>query len=204
MTKFFDNYKSRKSYDFKYLIVPEFHDDGAIHFHGLVKGIRPDDLIVPEKIWYRDRQTQELQQVPNRKGYVDWKSYSDKFGWFSCSKIKHYEACARYVSKYITKDMKAIPMGQRLFMASKNLKRPELVFDSDDVPMFAKPDYENEFIKIKDSGVTYGLLPDWYDECSSDLRDEVEPLPDLEEQIFERLTGEQLRMDVEGCYYEVV
>ena len=175
LARFFDNYRQRLSPSFRYLVVPEFHVDGAVHFHGMVHGIRELDLFV------------------NEHGYLDWKQYRDAFGFFSCSKVLHYEACAAYVSKYITKDMITVGKGQRLFMASAKLHRPELVFDAEGIPMFAQPDYENDFVKIKDSTKHFGLLSDWYDECCSELN-ETEELPEREEEIFERLTGVQLTM----------
>jgi len=59
------------------------------------------------------------------------------------------------------------------------------------------PDFENEFVSIKESPDTFGILPDWWMERCSDLNDADEPDdggPLVEEEIFERLTGEQLKM----------
>jgi len=204
ITQLFNNYKKRYSIDFRYIIVPEFHKNGAIHFHGLVRGIRPEDLTVPEYIWYRDHRHGSLRLAKNKNGYVDWTYYSSKLGFFSCSKIKDYEKCARYVSKYITKDLMGLGAGQRLFMASENLHRPELLFDCDDIPcMFSSPDFENKFVRVKETSDTLGVLPDYWSDIGScsDLNDPPDP-PDrpcsdgqlLEEDIFyPRLTGDQLK-----------
>ena len=86
-----------------------------------------------------------------------------------------------------------VSKSQRLFMASKGLRRPELVFDEDNIPMFCKPDYIGEFVDIKEAPTTYGLLSDWVDECCSDLHDE--DMPEKEEDIFEVMTGLQLMME---------
>jgi hypothetical protein len=142
----FKNYKARYAPDFRYVLVPEFHKDGGFQFHGMVRGIRPEDFTVPRMIFQRDRRTGKLRLVPNTKRYVAWAYYSKKLGFFSCSRVKHYEKCARYVSKYITKDLVNMALGQRVFMASTGLERPELVFDCDDIPrMFDNPDFQNDF-----------------------------------------------------------
>ncbi len=198
ITELFKNYKNRYAPDFRYILVPEFHKDGGIHFHGMVRGIRPQDFTVPRKIFQRDRRTGKLRLVPNTKRYVDWAYYSKKLGFFSCSRVKHYEKCARYVSKYITKDLVNMALGQRVFMASTGLNRPELIFDCDDIPrMFGTPDFENEFVAIKESADSFGILPDWWNERCADFAD-MEPDdggPMIEEEIFwPRMTGEQLAL----------
>lgn len=196
ITQLFMNYKQRYSPDFRYIVIPEFHKDGAVHFHGMVKGIRPEDFTIPEYILKRDHITDQVLVVPNTKAYVDWQYYSSKLGYFSCSAVKEYEACAQYVSKYITKALMSLPLGQRVFMASAGLERPELIFDQDDVHMTVKPDYENDFVSVKDSEHSFGFIEEWYGECCSDLND-IGSQYELEEEIFQRLTGEQL-----GLYNE--
>lgn len=192
LRRVFNNYKNRYSSDFKYLIIPEFHKDGAVHFHGVVRGIRTEDLTVPEYVWRRNLKTKELEQVPNTKKYVDWKYYSDKLGFFNCSAIKNYEACARYVTKYITKDLGGLSKGQRLFMSSAGLKRPELVFDMDDIPCVFTPQYQDDFVSMTYSDSGLDVLPSWYGECCSELSD---PVPEVKgEVVFSPETGIQLKI----------
>ena len=172
LTTFFMNYRNRYSDSFRYIIIPEFHKDGAIHFHGMVRGIRLEDFEVPEFIEKRNVRTGELTLVPNTKGYIRWKQYN--LGFFSCSKVLHYEGCATYVSKYITKDLMKLPLGQRVFMASENLRRPELIFDEDDIPLVDYPDYFNEFVYIKDTDTTYGLIDEfWMEGGDKNYDDEI-------------------------------
>jgi hypothetical protein len=198
ITNLFMNYKSRYSCSFRYVIVPEFHKDGAIHFHGMISGINPDYLVVPEMIWKRDRPTGKLEMVPNTRKYVDWPYYSKKLGFFSCSRVKNHTACALYVSKYITKDLLDLPVGVRAVMASKNLERPDLAFDEDNIGMIGEADWKSQFVWISDTNDHMGLVPPWYGECCSDLHD----LPELDEAalrdeaFFPRLTGSQLKLGV--------
>lgn len=194
ITEVFKNYKSRYSPNFRYIIVPEFHKDGAVHFHGVVAGISPEDLTVPKMIWKRNKKTDALELVPNTRRYVDWSYYSKKLGFFSCSLIRNAEKCAWYVSKYITKDLADLPAGGNIFLSSKNLRRPELVFDSDDVPMTFTPDYQDEFcaISYQSDDATIGpFVPAWYGECCADIYDPLD-LPAAEEPFGPRLTGKQL------------
>lgn len=155
LSKLFNHYKDRYSKQFKYLLIPELHKDGAIHFHGLLAGIRPGNLIKPANVQARDLFTGEIKTISNVHGYMDWPYYSEKMGFFSCSKIVNQFAVSCYVTKYITKDLMQLPANANLYMASKGLKRAELVFDMDDLPMQGRPDFRNDFVKIQWHGAEY-------------------------------------------------
>jgi hypothetical protein len=112
LLKFFNNYQQRRSSDFKYLVIPEKHKDGAYHFHGFFVNINPEDL------------------VTNEYGYLDFAPYCKKYGFCSMSPIKDAVACASYVSKYITKDMFSgtIPEPRtHLYYSSRGLKYDEIL-----------------------------------------------------------------------------
>lgn len=149
LAKLFNNYRNRYSKDFRYVLIPEFHKDGAVHFHGLVAGIRPEDLKKPDFVPCRDVFSRELKMIPNVHGYLDWPYYSEKLGYFSCSPIVNQLAVSNYIVKYITKELLKMPVNQQLYMASKGLKRAELVFDCDDFPMVGKDDFHNDFCRIQ-------------------------------------------------------
>lgn len=129
LRKFFNNYKTREFPSFKYMLIPEPHKDGAIHFHGVVNTLY--GLCTPLYIYKRICDGFS-QKFPNRKHYLDWPAFSERFGYFSCSKIRDCEKCATYVSKYITKDLAVWGKNQQLVMKSKGLKKPELVYSTDD------------------------------------------------------------------------
>lgn len=166
--KFFDNYKQKYSKDFIYIIVPEFHSDGAIHFHGCCSGFRDDDLIIPEMIL--KKVGDEVVLVPNTLGYLRWLKYDKNMGIFNCSKIKSNTACAYYITKYITKNMKQIPKGIHLYSCSRSLERPELICDEKDIGLLAPVYYQNEFCSIgytrfDGQGFDVSIYPDWVQEC---------------------------------------
>lgn len=188
----FKNYRNRYAPDFRYIIIPEYHKNGAIHFHGMVSGIRPEDLKVPDLIPKRGRGG-VVELVPNTRRYVDWPYYSQKLGFFSCSKVRNYTACARYVSKYITKDLEQLPKGLNVYMCSQGLRRPELVFDCDDVPCLFQPQHDTKYCSIAylpDVQTIGQYLPDWYGECASDLSDP----PEDDDGLEPRMTFSQLKL----------
>lgn len=81
----------------RYLLVPEFHEDGAVHFHGLFSGIdsAPRPFYWPESV--------------NRKAdgsyYDHWPEYSARYGFSSIEPVNDPVAVGFYVSKYITKTL---------------------------------------------------------------------------------------------------
>lgn len=118
LTQFFKDYKKRKSSDFKYLVVAEPHEDGAIHFHGLCSGFKTGDLYVPDFI------VKDGVLVPNTKGYYRFNSYH--YGFFSCSSVKSHFAVSKYVTKYITKDFltsSIFEKGAQICLHSKGLRQ---------------------------------------------------------------------------------
>lgn len=126
LVQFFNNYKKRVSKDFKYLVVPECHKDGAFHFHGFVSGVT--DFTVPEKVMKRLSDGMYIE-VNNTKKYLRWDSY--KLGWFNASPVKNHYATALYCSKYVTKDLvnhsHAFPKGSQLILHSQGLITPTVI-----------------------------------------------------------------------------
>lgn len=192
----FDNYKQRYSPCFKYLIIPELHKDGAVHFHGVVSGIRPADITIPDYIW----SSRKNKMIPNRKKYVDWEYYSSKLGFFNCSVIKKYGAFANYITKYITKDMLDMEKGCHMYYCSKNLVKPELIYDEDDIPRLVQPKWQGDYCEVtyltEQDSVTLGVLPPYWADRPQDYLEYDNELTELNndglggritEKIYEQL-----------------
>lgn len=107
LNKFLANRVQRKG--LKYIIVPELHKDGAIHFHGLInKAVEmvPSGTYIPpnggkplkgETLKRKGVPLEDCREVFN---IVDW-----KYGFTTAIKIdEERERTARYVAKYITKE----------------------------------------------------------------------------------------------------
>jgi hypothetical protein len=145
---FFKEFKKRYAPDFQWLIIPEFHKDGAIHFHGLISGMPDGELTVPDTIMKR-MSDGEIAVVPNTPKYLYWARYSKRFGIFNCSKVKTSEGVAYYVTKYVTKELSKIPTEVNLYAHSKGLKKADVIYHSyNDSEMLITPSYKNDFCKV--------------------------------------------------------
>ena len=93
----------RKNKDFAFMLIPELHKDKTnYHFHGLMKGINKNEI------------------YKNKNGYFSC-FYFDEIGFNSFDKIKDYEKCCSYITKYITKEPQKISSGHSYFH-SRGLK----------------------------------------------------------------------------------
>ena len=112
--KFLHNTNRRRAKEnkIKYLLIPELHQDGAWHMHGVLYGLLPSDL------------------KKNKNGYLTWQKYNDRFGFMSIDAIKDVERVSSYILKYINKDMEksVIELGAHLYYSSKGLNKAETVF----------------------------------------------------------------------------
>lgn len=108
MNHWIRNSKARHSKHLEYLIVPEYHKSGAIHFHALFKHY--DGQLRPSGVYQNGR---EVFNIPH------W-----HFGFSTACKIDNQNAVANYISKYITKDMITFSCDKRYY-CSQGLRRPE-------------------------------------------------------------------------------
>lgn len=105
-------YAKANNINFRYIVVPEFHKDGAIHFHALI-GDFPKAL-------KKTKVLQNNRRVYNIPGY--------RFGFTNAQKITTADKSSigdlfGYLTKYITKDMPLI-FGRRRYWCSRNLAKP--------------------------------------------------------------------------------
>lgn len=84
-----------------WLIVPEQHQDGAFHMHGLISG----DLDLTH--WKGD--------VYNLNDF--------KWGFTTATPIKDRKRVSSYIAKYLTKEI-VVPKGRKRYWASRALKKP--------------------------------------------------------------------------------
>lgn len=130
----------RKYKDYRYVFITEKHENGAFHFHGLIKGLSLD----------------EGSFIYNDKGKITIPIYSERLG-FDCVKEidvtdNGYSRLCSYIQKYISKDMVKKYNGQ-LYFCSKGLKKATRYIIKD-VPDTIKWDFDNEFVSIKNFDYT--------------------------------------------------
>lgn len=145
------DYRKKYKVDIQYLLIPEPHQDGAWHMHGLIKGIPKEQLklfTLEDKLPYRLR---ELIQE-GRKIY-NWEKYSEKFGWCTLEPVRSQEAVAKYITKYITKSLKLElkrEKEKKLYYVTRGLKTAVKVKEGTINGQLTVPyDYENDYVKSK-------------------------------------------------------
>lgn len=96
-------------YPIKYIIVPELHESGAIHYHGVFFN---------------------LPYIPVKTlRYNIW-----KYGYVDIQLPKGIKSISRYLTKYLTKDFQEnTPVNTKLYFCSRGLSYPQTRF-SDQVP----------------------------------------------------------------------
>lgn len=103
---------------FDYIIIPEFHKSGAVHFHGLLGDI-PANFVEATHPVSRQPISRNERQVYN---LADW-----KHGFTDCEKIIDSEKTASYLTKYITKELMTNKemFRKKRYFSSKGLKKPK-------------------------------------------------------------------------------
>ena len=99
---------------FRYIIVPEKHKDGAIHFHALT-----------DSKHFALKKTNVIQNNKRVFNIPSWRFGFTNAQFFDDDKQK----VAAYITKYITKDMIVLP-NKRRYWCSKNLKKPETYYNA--------------------------------------------------------------------------
>lgn len=111
--KWFNNVKSRKAPNLKYMIVPELHKDGIhYHFHGLLANC--DGLSIVDSGVVQDGKT-----VYNLTDF--------KYGFTTATKVQDTNKVSSYICKYITKELETVLKGKRRYIASRNCDRPQII-----------------------------------------------------------------------------
>lgn len=97
-----------------YLFVPERHQSGAWHFHGLISCGCSSSLRLSDS-GKRDR-----------SGKVIYNIGRYRYGFTTATEVENNEAVTKYITKYVTKDMLGHIKGKKHFWASRNLSRPRI------------------------------------------------------------------------------
>lgn len=110
--------KREKYGKFSYIIIPERHKNGCLHFHMLTKGYRGSIVDSGKK---------------NKKGQIVFNADSWSHGFSTVVKIKgsieDTSKVASYVTKYITKQIDDVHFGKnsRRYWSSKGLLKPKMI-----------------------------------------------------------------------------
>lgn len=97
-----------------WLLVPEQHEDGAYHFHGLVSG----DLCVEEAV-----NPYNGKPLLDNGGRQVYNLLSYQSGFNSAVRSDGRPNLATYIAKYLTKEI-TVPKGRKRYWASRKLQKP--------------------------------------------------------------------------------
>lgn len=118
LSQWLKDVRKRLDADFRYLIVPERHKDGAFHFHGLFANC------------------DGMQIVPSghtdKKGQTIYNIGKYKLGFTTATAVDNQQAVNKYITKYVTKELCEATKGKKRYWASKNCDSPiEEIFTFD-------------------------------------------------------------------------
>lgn len=100
----------------RYILVPELHKSGRIHFHGVFSDV-PNWIL--EKA--RSKKSGRLLRI-NGSSIYNLVNY--KLGFTTVSTVKNIDAVSHYISKYITKELLNLH-NKKNYWHSKNLVKPK-------------------------------------------------------------------------------
>ena len=132
----------------QYLLIPEFHEDGkSWHFHGLMRGIPKEMLVLFTPDMHLPYSI--LDKLKKGECVYDWPFYSSHFGFCNIEPVRDHDKVCGYITKYITKDLESISrLNAHCYYASKGLKRSKIIKRGELAKDFV-PDFENDYIKSK-------------------------------------------------------
>lgn len=123
----------QRLYRFEYLLIPERHKDGALHFHALLTNL-------PSR-WLNNSGITDMQGRPQ------YNLVLYKLGFSKLSAIENLQATARYCAKYVTKEISEQDKGKKRYWHSNGLKKPHIDENVDVKPYINNPNattWDNE------------------------------------------------------------
>ena len=138
----------------QYILIPEKHKDGKNwHIHGLMKGLK--DLRkydISENIPKRMKDKIKKYREENLNLY-EWEGYSKRFGFNCIEPIRNKDACSKYITKYVSKnldnDMGITEKNKKKYYVSRGLKTAKNIAKGVIPIENIFYDFENEYCKIK-------------------------------------------------------
>lgn len=120
----------------KYVLVPEHHKDGAVHFHALC-----NDVLARVDSGHRDKHRRRIYNLP------EW-----PLGWTTAVRLTGtYEAVCRYICKYINKADEKV--GGRWYLSGGDLARPAYLYC--DMPLNA---VSGKYLEIPEAALTLNIV----------------------------------------------
>lgn len=149
-SKFIQNLRNKHNLNIKYLFIPEMHEDGAWHMHGLISGLPRYYL---DRFTLKERLPHYIRKKLKAKELVfDWPMYRERFGFCDLEPIRNMEACCKYIVKYITKDLgRSVKESHaNVYYCSKGLNRATVVYAGEETDKIMFPHFSTVYCDRKD------------------------------------------------------
>ena len=140
-SKYIDNLK-HKYINLRYVFIPENHEDGCYHFHGLIGGCSMKQLgmVNSGKVcchWADKKyngicskeyfeKTKHNHTLTETDGEPIYNLMTFQYGFTTASRICSRQRCNTYVKKYIDKNFGSTDIFKKRFFYSSNLKVPKI------------------------------------------------------------------------------
>lgn len=109
LSKWLNNMRM-KCPEMKYIVIPELHESGRWHFHGLFANVEEMEFVDSGK---RDKKGRIIYNVGN---------YG--LGFSTATEIDDWHKACSYIAKYVTKEMCAVTACKKRYWASRNVDMP--------------------------------------------------------------------------------
>lgn len=149
IAKWINNCNSRYGCKIRYLLIPEPHKNGAWHFHGLLSGVPPDQLV---PFTQHDRIPKRIKEMlKSGRTVYNWSAYASTFGFVTLEAVQDVKRCSAYMTKYITKELmdSSIELNHHVYYCSKGLQRATTVYRGELKQPLDDPDFVNEYVRTK-------------------------------------------------------
>lgn len=143
--------KNRGKFDF--IAVPEFHKDGAIHFHTLQGDSNLDFVHAVNN----KKSSKYYGQPLVRNGREIFNLTNWKYGHSDFEKIESREAAANYCTKYMTKGLMTNPImdGKPKYFRSRGLREPDVSYQMMDDDYFDKMSPSFGLVDLDENGNSF-------------------------------------------------
>lgn len=126
LSKWIDNQKHQNR-QMTYLLVPEFHESGRLHFHGLISNVPKWKFTAAR--YPKDYKIKNFRgKLIKKNGLQIYNLDNYKLGFTTISKVQDQEKVSNYISKYATKELITLKSKKR-YWYSRNLEKPILEYE---------------------------------------------------------------------------
>ena len=115
--------KARYAPDLQYLFVPEQHEDGAWHIHGVIARVGNMQITDSGRVSINGKAYKRISGNQNHHTIYNLSGW--KFGYSTATKVMDTHKVSTYITKYITKDLCESSKNRKRYYRSQNISEPK-------------------------------------------------------------------------------